>query len=143
MREDCQQVTDLRFRVPKGEVPGKLGNSHSGFREVSHKISEPSSQRKQMLVLMGCLSEPLHKDGMFSGLREYHQSRFGWVEVENLQKRRDVDLTELVLTALEYHQFREVQCSSEIPGGAGQCTGDPVFKGERVRKPPADSLQEP
>ena len=96
-----------------------------------------------MLVLMGCLAEPLHKDGMFSGLRKYHQPRLGWVKVKYLQKRREVNLTELVLTALEHHQFREVKRSSEIPGRAGQCTGDPVYKGKRVRKPPANSLQEP
>jgi hypothetical protein len=96
-----------------------------------------------VLVFMGCLAEPLHKDGVFIGLRKYHQPRFGWVKVKDLQKRREVHLTELVLTALEHNQVREVKCSTEIPGGACQCTGDPVFKSKRVREPPANSLQEP
>jgi hypothetical protein len=136
-------VTDLSLRVPKGEVPGKLGNSHRGFCPVSHKISEPSSEGKQVLVFMGCLAEPFHKDRVLIGLRKYHQPRFGWVQVKGLQKRREVNFTELVLTALEHHQVREVKCSSEISGGAGQCTGDPVLRSEGVREPLANSLQKP
>jgi hypothetical protein len=96
-----------------------------------------------MLMFMGCPAEPLHKDGMFGGLRKYHQPRLGWVKVKHLQKRREVHLTKLVLTALEHHQFRDVECSSEVLGRTGECTGYPVFKGKRVRKPPANSLQEP